>query len=124
MAFESLSEKLNSVFKKLRGKGRLSEADIKEAMREVRLALLEADVSYKVVKDFVKRVSEKAVGADVLESLTPAQMVIKIVNEELTALMGSESSKLNIGSKSPSVCMLVGLQGAGRQRTAQSWPRL
>ena len=114
MAFESLSEKLNSVFKKLRGKGRLSEADIKEAMREVRLALLEADVSYKVVKDFVKRVSEKAVGADVLESLTPAQMVIKIVNEELTALMGSESSKLNIGSKSPSVCMLVGLQGAGK----------
>ena len=114
MAFESLSEKLNSVFKKLRGKGRLSEADIKEAMREVRLALLEADVSYKVVKDFVKRVSEKAVGADVLESLTPAQMVIKIVNEELTALMGNESSKLNIGSKSPSVCMLVGLQGAGK----------
>ena len=114
MAFESLSEKLSAAFKKLRGKGRLSEADIKEAMREVRLALLEADVSYKVVKDFVKKVSERAVGADVLESLTPAQMVIKIVNEELTALMGSENQKLNIGSKSPSVCMLVGLQGAGK----------
>ncbi len=114
MAFESLSEKLSAAFKKLRGKGRLSEADIKEAMREVRLALLEADVSYKVVRDFVKRVSERAVGADVLESLTPAQMVIKIVNEELCALMGSENTKLNIGSKSPSVVMLVGLQGAGK----------
>ncbi|MGN1001274.1 MAG: signal recognition particle protein [Oscillospiraceae bacterium] len=114
MAFESLSEKLSAAFKKLRGKGRLSEADVKEAMREVRLALLEADVSYKVVKDFVKRVSERAVGTDVLESLSPAQMVIKIVNEELIALMGSESVKLNIGSKSPSVVMLVGLQGAGK----------
>ena len=87
MAFENLSDKLNNVFKKLRGKGRLSESDVKEAMREVRLALLEADVSYKVVKDFVKSVSERAVGADVLESLSPAQMVIKIVNEELCALM-------------------------------------
>ena len=114
MAFESLSEKLSAAFKKLRGKGRLSEADVKEAMREVRLALLEADVSYKVVKDFVKKVSERAVGADVLESLSPAQMVIKIVNEELIALMGSESVKLNIGSANPSVCMLVGLQGAGK----------
>ncbi len=114
MAFESLSEKLSAAFKKLRGKGRLTEADIKEAMREVRLALLEADVSYKVVRDFVKRVSERAVGADVLESLTPAQMVIKIVNEELCALMGSENAKTNISSKSPSVVMLVGLQGAGK----------
>ncbi len=114
MAFESLSEKLSAAFKKLRGKGRLSEADVKEAMREVRLALLEADVSYKVVKDFVKKVSERAVGSDVLESLSPAQMVIKIVNEELVALMGSESVKLNIGSENPSVCMLVGLQGAGK----------
>lgn len=114
MAFESLSEKLSAAFKKLRGKGRLSEADVKEAMREVRLALLEADVSYKVVKDFVKKVTERAVGTDVLESLSPAQMVIKIVNEELVALMGSESTKLNIGSKSPSVVMLVGLQGAGK----------
>lgn len=114
MAFESLSEKLSAAFKKLRGKGRLNEADIKEAMREVRLALLEADVSYKVVKDFVKTVSERAVGREVLESLTPAQMVIKIVNEELCALMGSENVKLNISSKSPSVVMLVGLQGAGK----------
>ena len=114
MAFESLSEKLNATFKKLRGKGRLSEQDINEAMREVRLALLEADVSYKVVKDFVKKVSERARGAEVMESLTPAQMVVKIVNEELCALMGSENQKLNISSKSPSVVMLVGLQGAGK----------
>ena len=114
MAFESLSDKLNATFKKLRGKGRLTETDVNEAMREVRLALLEADVSYKVVKDFVKRVSERAKGAEVMESLTPAQMVVKIVNEELCALMGSENRKLNISSKSPSVCMLVGLQGAGK----------
>ena len=114
MAFESLSEKLSAAFRKLRGKGRLTEADVREAMREVRLALLEADVSYKVVKDFVKRVSERAVGAEVLESLSPAQMVIKIVNDEFISLMGSESAKLNIGSKSPSVVMLVGLQGAGK----------
>ena len=114
MAFESLSEKLSAAFKKLRGKGRLTESDIKEAMREVRLALLEADVSYKVVKDFVKTVSERAVGQDVLESLTPAQMVIKIVNEELCNLMGSSNEKLNISSQSPSVVMLVGLQGAGK----------
>ena len=114
MAFEGLSEKLSAAFKKLRGKGRLTESDIKEAMREVRMALLEADVSYKVVRDFVKTVSERAVGQDVLESLTPAQMVIKIVNEELTALMGGENAKINISSKSPSVVMLVGLQGAGK----------
>jgi len=114
MAFESLSDKLNATFKKLRGKGRLSESDIKEAMREVRLALLEADVHFKVVKDFIKAVSERANGTDVLESLTPAQMVIKIVNEELTTLMGSENSKINMGSKSPTVVMMVGLQGAGK----------
>ena len=114
MAFESLSEKLNAAFKRLRGKGRLSEADIKEAMREVRLALLEADVNFKVARDFVKTVSERAVGRDVLESLTPAQMVIKIVNEQLVSLMGGENAKLNISSKSPSVVMLVGLQGAGK----------
>ena len=113
MAFEGLSDKLNNVFKKLRGKGRLSEADVKEAMREVKLALLEADVSYKVVKDFVKTVSEKAVGAEVLESLSPAQAVIGVVNRELTALMGGENVKLNFGSKNPAVIMLVGLQGAG-----------
>ncbi|MBQ3405429.1 MAG: signal recognition particle protein, partial [Oscillospiraceae bacterium] len=114
MAFETLSEKLSASFKKLRGKGRLSEADIKEAMREVRMALLEADVSYKVVKDFVKSVSERCSGAEVMESLSPSQMVIKIVNEELTALMGGSNTKLNISSKSPSVVMLVGLQGAGK----------
>lgn len=114
MAFESLSEKLNAAFKKLRGKGRLTAADVKEAMREVRMALLEADVSYKVVKDFTKKVTERASGAEVLEALSPAQMVIKIVNEELCAMMGGETRKLNIGSKSPSVVMLVGLQGAGK----------
>ncbi|MBQ2223350.1 MAG: signal recognition particle receptor subunit alpha, partial [Oscillospiraceae bacterium] len=94
MAFEGLSEKLNATFRNLRGKGRLSEEDIKRAMREVRLALLEADVSYKVVKDFVATVSERAVGQDVLQSLTPAQQVIKIVNEELTALMGGTNARL------------------------------
>lgn len=114
MAFESLSEKLNAAFKKLRGKGRLTQADIKEAMREVRMALLEADVSYKVVKDFTKTVTERASGTEVLEALSPAQMVIKIVNEELCRLMGSENQKLNFGSKSPAVIMLVGLQGAGK----------
>ena len=114
MAFESLSEKLNAAFKKLRGKGRLTQADIKEAMREVRMALLEADVSYKVVKDFTKTVTERASGTEVLEALSPAQMVIKIVNEELCRLMGSENQKLNYGSRSPSVVMLVGLQGAGK----------
>ena len=114
MAFESLSDKLTEAFKRLRGKGRLTETDVKEAMREVKLALLEADVNFKVVKDFVRKVTERATGADVLESLSPAQMVIKIVNEELTALMGSENQKLNISSHSPSVVMLVGLQGAGK----------
>lgn len=114
MAFEGLTEKLSNAFKKLRGKGRLTEADVKEAMREIRMALLEADVSYKVVKDFVSRVSERAVGSDVLESLTPAQMIVKIVNEELTALMGGEDAKLTISSKPPTVVMLVGLQGVGK----------
>ena len=90
MAFEGLTEKLSNAFKKLRGKGRLSEADVKDAMREIRLALLEADVSYKVVKDFVADVTEKCVGTDVLDSLTPAQQIIKIVNQELTALMGKQ----------------------------------
>ena len=95
MAFEGLTEKLTSVFNKLRGKGHLSEADVKEAMREIRLALLEADVSYKVVKDFIKTVTDRAIGEDILASLTPAQMVIKIVNEEMTALMGGEAAQLN-----------------------------
>ena len=114
MAFESLSEKLNGIFKKLRGKGRLSQADIKDAMRQVRMVLLEADVSYKVVKDFVKTVSEKAAGQEILESLNPAQMVIKIVNEEMTALMGGQAVRLNYSPKVPSVVMVVGLQGAGK----------
>ena len=114
MAFEGLTDKLSAAFKRLRSKGRLTEADVKEAMREIRLALLEADVSYKVVKDFVKKVSERAVGSDVLESLTPAQMIVKIVNEELIALMGSENAKLTISSRPPTVVMLVGLQGAGK----------
>ncbi len=114
MAFEGLSEKLNAAFKKLRGKGRLTEADVREGMREVRLALLEADVSYKVVKDFVAQVTERCVGADVLDSLTPGQQIVKIVNEELTALMGGTSTKLEISSKPPTVVMLVGLQGAGK----------
>ena len=114
MAFESLSDKLSAAFKKLRGKGRLTAADVKEAMKEVRMALLEADVSYKVVKEFTKSVTERASGADVLEALSPAQMVVKIVNEELVKLMGSENQRLTIGSKSPSVVMLVGLQGAGK----------
>ena len=114
MAFESLSDKLTAAFKRLRGKGRLTPADIKEAMREVRLALLDADVSYKVVKDFTKAVTERASGSDVLEALSPSQMVIKIVNEELCSLMGGENQKLNISSRTPSVVMLVGLQGAGK----------
>ena len=118
MAFEGLSEKLSAAFKKLRGKGRLSEADVKEAMREIRLALLEADVSYKVVKQFVAQVTEKAVGADVLEALSPAQQIVKIVNQELTELMGGASSKLTIASKPPAVVMMVGLQGAGKTTNA------
>ena len=114
MAFEGLTAKLSAAFKKLRGKGRLTEADIKEAMREIRLALLEADVSYKVVKDFIKSVSERCVGANVMESLTPAQMIVKIVNEELIKLMGSENQRITISPKPPTVVMLVGLQGAGK----------
>ncbi|MBE6055017.1 MAG: signal recognition particle protein [Clostridium sartagoforme] len=114
MAFEGLSDKLQEAFKKLRGKGKLTEKDIKEAMREVKLALLEADVNFKVVKQFISKVSEKCVGNDVLESLTPAQQVIKIVNEELTDLMGGSESKLNFNSVGPTVIMMVGLQGAGK----------
>ena len=114
MAFEGLTEKISATFKKLRGKGRLKEADVKDAMREIRMALLEADVSYKVVKDFVKSVTERCVGSDVLESLTPAQMIIKIVNEELTNLMGSDVKHITINPNGPTVVMLVGLQGAGK----------
>ena len=114
MAFEGLTEKISATFKKLRGKGRLKESDVKEAMREIRMALLEADVSYKVVKDFVKSVTERCVGTDVLEALSPAQMIVKIVNEELTALMGSEAKHITINPNGPTVVMLVGLQGAGK----------
>ena len=117
MAFEGLSEKLNATFKRLRGKGRLTEADVKEAMREVRLALLEADVSYKVVKEFVATVTERSVGTDVLDSLTPAQQVVKIVNEELTKLMGGANAKLAMANNGPTVVMMVGLQGAGKTTT-------
>lgn len=114
MAFEGLSEKLGNVFKKLKSRGRLNESDVKDAMREVKLALLEADVSYKVVKDFVDKVSQRAVGEEVLSSLTPAQQVIKIVNEELIALMGEANAKINMPSKPPCVIMMCGLQGSGK----------
>ena len=114
MAFEGLTEKISATFKKLRGKGRLKEADVKEAMREIRMALLEADVSYKVCKDFTKSVTERCVGTDVLESLTPAQMIVKIVNEELCKLMGSDAKHISVNPNGPTVVMLVGLQGAGK----------
>ena len=114
MAFEGLTEKINNTFKKLRGKGRIKESDVKEAMREIRMALLEADVSYKVCKDFTKQVTERCVGTDVLESLTPAQMIVKIVHEELTKLMGSDTRHINVNPNGPTVIMLVGLQGAGK----------
>ncbi len=118
MAFENLADKLQQTFKKLRGKGKISEQDLKSAMREVKLALLEADFNFKVVKDFINSVSQKALGANVLESLTPAQQVIKIVNEELTSLMGEKSEKIVYSSKSPTVIMMVGLQGAGKTTTS------
>mgnify|MGYP005891077751 CR=1 FL=1 len=114
MAFEGLTEKINNTFKKLRGKGRLKEADVKEAMREIRMALLEADVNYKVCKDFTKSVTERCIGADVLESLTPAQMIVKIVNDELVKLMGSDTKHITFNPNGPTVVMLVGLQGAGK----------
>ena len=112
--FESLGEKLNNAFKKFRNKGKLTEADVKAGMREIKLALLEADVNFKVVRDFIKIVSERAVGTEVLESLLPAQQVVKIVNEELTRLMGGSQAKLTIAPKPPTVVMMVGLQGAGK----------
>lgn len=114
MAFEGLSEKLGSVFKRLKSRGRLSEADVKEAMREVKMALLEADVSYKVVKEFIANVTERSVGEDVLKSLTPGQQVIKIVNEELIKLMGEANSKINFPNKPPCIVMMCGLQGSGK----------
>ena len=114
MAFDSLADKLAAAFKKLKSKGKLNETDIKDAMREVKMALLEADVSYKVVRDFVKSVSERAVGIEVMESLTPAQQVVKIVNDELCSLMGTENQRINIPSKPPCIIMMCGLQGAGK----------
>ena len=118
MAFEGLASKLQETIKKLKGKGKLSEKDIKEAMREVKLALLEADVNYKVVRDFVKSVSEKCLGDEVMESLTPGQQVVKIVNDELTALMGSTEKKIEFASSGVTIIMLVGLQGAGKTTMA------
>mgnify|MGYP000814175289 CR=1 FL=1 len=114
MAFEGLSEKLNGVFKRLKSRGKLSEADVKEAMREVKMALLEADVSYKVVKDFIAKVTERSVGEEVLKSLTPGQQVIKIVNDELIKLMGEANSKINFPNKPPCIIMMCGLQGSGK----------
>lgn len=118
MVFEGLADKLQHTFKKLRGRGKLTESDVSEALREVRMALLEADVNFKVAKDFVARVKERAIGQEVLESLTPAQYVIKIVNDELTNLMGGTQSRITISSRPPTVIMLVGLQGAGKTTTA------
>ena len=112
--FQSLTERLNNAFKKFRNKGKLTEADVKEGMREIKIALLEADVNFKVVKEFIKTVSERAVGAEVLESITAPQQIVKIVNEELTALMGGANSKLTIASKPPTVVLMAGLQGAGK----------
>lgn len=118
MIFEGLAEKLQNTFKKLKGKGKLTEADVDVAMRDVRVALLEADVNFKVVKDFIKKVKERSIGQEVLESLTPGQHVIKIVNEELTELLGGTQSKITVSSKPPTIVMLVGLQGAGKTTTA------
>lgn len=114
MAFEGLTDKLQSAFKKLTGKGRLNEKDVKEAMREVKIALLEADVNFMVVKDLIKKITERAVGSDIMESLTPGQQVVKVVNEELTSLMGGSQSKVIMASKPPTILMMVGLQGAGK----------
>ena len=118
MAFESLSDKLQNVFKKLKGKGRLTEADVKAALKEVKMALLEADVNFKVVKQFTKSVEERAVGTDVMNSLTPGQMVIKIVNEEMIKLMGSETTTLELNPRNElTIIMMAGLQGAGKTTT-------
>ncbi len=112
--FQNLTEKINAAFKKFKNKGKLTEEDVKVGMREIKLALLEADVNFKVVRDFIKKVTERAIGADVLESLLPAQQIVKIVNEELTALMGGEGERIKLASRPPTVIMMVGLQGAGK----------
>ena len=118
MAFDSLSDKLQNIFKNLRGKGRLTEADVKTALKEVKMALLEADVNFKVVKQFIKSVEERAIGQDVMQSLTPGQMVIKIVNEEMVSLMGSETTEIALKSGNEiTVIMMAGLQGAGKTTT-------
>ena len=117
MVFQGLAEKLQDTFRKLKGKGKLTEADVSEAMREVRLALLEADVNFKVVKDFVARVKERAIGQEVMQSLTPGQHVVKIVYEEMTFLMGGTQSRLQMADKPPTILMLVGLQGSGKTTT-------
>ena len=116
--FDRLSDKLNAVFKKLKGRGKLNEAQVQEALREVRLALLEADVNYKVTKSFIERIKDRAVGEEVMRSLTPAQQVVKIVHEELTTLLGGESPRLDLSGKPPVALMLVGLQGSGKTTTA------
>ena len=123
MAFEGLANKLQETLKKLKGSGKLNEKDVKEAMREVKMALLEADVNFKVVKDFIARVTERAVGHEVMESLTPGQQVIKIVNDELTQLMGSTQSKIIFSPKAPTIIMMTGLQGASKTTTCGSWPK-
>ena len=124
MAFEGLAEKLSAAFKSLKAKGKLSEADVKSAMREVRLALLEADVNYKVAKDFTAKVTERASGSEVMESLTPAQMVIKIVDEELTELMGGSQARIATPPKPPAIVMLCGLQGTGKTTHAGKLAKL
>ena len=118
MIFESLSDRLQETFKKLRGHGKLTEDDVNEAMRDVRMALLEADVNFKVVKNFIKTIKERAIGQEILETLTPAQVVIKIVDEELTNLMGGTQSRINMSPQPPTVIMMVGLQGAGKTTSA------
>ncbi|HCD41008.1 MAG TPA: signal recognition particle protein, partial [Firmicutes bacterium] len=118
MMFENLTQRLQETFRKLRGKGKLSEADVEEALREIRIALLEADVNFKVVRDFISNVKMRAVGSEVSASLTPGQQVIKIVNSELTELMGGRESKIRYAPKPPTVIMLVGLQGSGKTTTA------
>ena len=117
MAFEGLADRLQGTIQKIRGKGKVNEADVKEMMREVKLALLEADVNFKGVRDFVKRVSERAVGQEVLKSLTPGQQVVKVAKEELTELMGGEQSRIAVAKRPPTVILMVGLQGAGKTTT-------
>lgn len=124
MAFEGLSDRLQDIFKKLRGKGKITEDDVNAAMREIRLALLEADVNFKVVKDLVARIKERAVGQEVLASLTPGQQIVKIVHDEMTALMGGTESKLVLSSHTPMVIMTVGLQGAGKTTTVAKLAKL